>query len=66
MNIGNKESTIRLITGFTLLILTGFVFTPPSLWLVAIFWLISLYLLVTAIFLICPIYKLLGVNNTSN
>jgi len=64
MNIGTKESTIRLISGFALLILTGLVFTPPSIWLIIILWAVSLYLLITGIFLNCLVYRLLGINNS--
>jgi len=62
MNIGSTDSTIRLVTGFALLILIGIKFAPATLWLIFISWAISIYLIVTGIFLICPVYKLLGVN----
>jgi len=62
MNIGSKESAIRLAIGFAFIILTGLIFTPSSLGLIILFWAISLYLLVTGLFLTCPVYKLFGIN----
>jgi len=61
MNLSTKESRIRLISGFALLMLSGFVFTPPALWIVLIFWAFSIYLLITGTILSCPVYKLLGI-----
>ena len=65
MNIGTKESAIRLITGFLFLVITGFIFIPPTLWILAGFWIVSVYLLLTGIFFKCPVYKLLGIKKNT-